>query len=268
MGPNSNLTLTTERPGVNDTKFKLTAIIPTYNNEKIIRRCLESVKWADEILVVDSHSTDQTLAICREYGARIAQHEYINSAIQKNWAIPQASHEWVLLMDSDEEIEPGFREEVESILKDSMEGIEGYRIPRKNLVYGRWVKSCGVYPDSLVRLFLKKCRYIERAVHAHIDLEPARAGELKHHIIHHDLTDLHSYHVKFARYMNYELDQLVKEGRKFRLREITLRPIYMFCWSYFYKQGFRDGIRGFLLSVLNAYYNFSMYMKLWEYEQR
>ncbi len=247
---------------------KLTAIIPTYNVETIIRRALESVKWADEILVVDSYSTDRTLDICREYGARIIQHEYINSAIQKNWAIPQAIHDWIFLLDTDEELEPGFKEEVLVILKNPPENIDGYRCARKNIIYGKWVKTCEFYPDHLIRLFRKKCRYIEREVHAHIDIAPERTGQFKHHIIHHDFTDIQSYLVKFTRYMKYELDQSVKEGRRFRLREITFRPLFMFCWTYFYKQGFRDGIRGFFLSVLNAYYNFIMYMKLWEYERR
>jgi glycosyltransferase involved in cell wall biosynthesis len=246
---------------------RLTVIIPTFNNEKMARRCLENAKWADEILVVDSFSTDGTIDICREYGARIIQHEYVNSAIQKNWAIPQAKYEWILLLDSDEELEPGFMEEVLAVLQNPSESTDGYMMPRKNLIYGKWVRTCGIYPDRLVRLFRKKCRYIEREVHAHIDIAPERTGQFKHHIIHHDFTDLHSYMIKFARYMRYEVDQLVKEGRKFSLREITLRPLYMFCWSYFYKQGFRDGVRGFLLSVLKAHYNFIMYMKLWEYER-
>ena len=246
---------------------KITSIIPTFNSEKIIRRCLESVKWADEILIVDSYSTDKTLDICKEYGARIIQHEYINSALQKNWAIPKASYDWIFLLDTDEELESGFVEEVHAVLNSPSDAIDGYWCARKNLVYGKWVKTCGYYPDYLVRLFRKKCRYIEREVHAHIDVSPGRTGELKHHIIHHDFTDLNKYLTKFPRYMRYELDQLIKEGRKFRLREVTLRPLYMFCWSYFYKQGFRDGIRGLLLSLLHAYYNFAMYMKLWEYER-
>jgi glycosyltransferase involved in cell wall biosynthesis len=246
---------------------KFTAIVPTFNNERIIRRCLESVKWADEILVVDSFSTDKTLDICREYGARIIQHAYINSALQKNWAIPQAAHEWILLLDSDEELESGFKEEVSSILGDSDQNIDGYRMARKNLIYGKWIKTCGIYPDYLVRLFRKKCRYVEREVHAHLDISPERIGSFDRHIIHYDFTDLNSYLIKFSRYMKYELDQLVKENRRFRLREITLRPLYMFCWSYLYKQGFRDGIRGFFLSVLKAHYNFTMYMKLWEEER-
>jgi glycosyltransferase involved in cell wall biosynthesis len=246
---------------------KITAIVPTFNNEKIIRRCLESVKWADEIMIVDSYSTDKTPDICKEYGARIIQHEYINSALQKNWAIPQAVYDWIFLLDSDEELEPGFREEVLAILENPPENIDGYRMARKNIVYEKWVKTCGYYPDYIVRLFRKKCRYIEREVHAHIQIAPESTGKCNHHIIHHDFTDLNSYLIKFTRYMKYEVDQLIKEGRKFRLREITLRPLYMFCWSYFYKKGFRDGIRGFLLSVLSAYYNFIMYMKLWEYER-
>ena len=247
---------------------KITAIIPTFNNAKIIRRCLESLKWADEILIVDSYSTDKTLDICREYGARIIQHEYINSALQKNWAILQAGHDWIFLLDSDEELEPGFSDEVLAILKDPPDTLDGYRCARKNLIYGKWVKSCGYYPDYLVRLFRKKCRYIEREVHAHIAIGPERTGNLTHHIIHHDLTDLGKYFAKFPRYMKYEVDQLTQEGRRFRLREITLRPAYMFCWSYFYKQGYRDGIRGFFLSVLKAHYNFVMYMKLWEHEMK
>ena len=91
---------------------KVTAIIPTFNNEKIIRRCLESVRWADEILVIDSFSTDATLDICREYGARIIQHEYINSALQKNWAILQAKHDWIFLLDTDEYLEDGLGDEI------------------------------------------------------------------------------------------------------------------------------------------------------------
>jgi glycosyltransferase involved in cell wall biosynthesis len=243
---------------------KITAIVPTFNNERIIQRCLESVKWADEILVVDSFSTDKTLDICREFGARIIQHEYINSALQKNWAIPQASHEWILLLDSDEELEQGFAEEILNKLESAPDNIDGYRCSRRNLIYGKWVKTCGYYPDYQERLFRKKCRYIEREVHARVNIAPERRGQLNHDIIHHDMPDLQKYWAKFPRYMKYELDQLIKEGRRFRLREITLRPLYMFCWSYFYKQGFRDGIRGFLLSVLLAYYNFIMYMKLWE----
>src|SRR6266478_5170400 len=97
---------------------KISVLLPTFNNAQIIRSALESIRWADEILVVDSFSTDSTLDICREYGARILQHEYVQSAKQKNWAIPQCGNEWVLQIDTDEVLEPGLREEIEAVIKN------------------------------------------------------------------------------------------------------------------------------------------------------
>jgi len=245
---------------------KVTAIVPTFNNEKIIRRCLENVIWADEILIVDSFSTDQTLEICREYTDRILQHEYVNSAHQKNWAIPQATHDWIFLLDTDEHLEEGLLDEIMEALENAEPDIEGYAFPRKNLIYGQWVKTCGIYPDSLVRLFRRKYRYQTREVHAHIDIPREKTKHFRHHIIHDDLNDLHSYLVKFARYMNYECDEYWKQGKRFTWEEITLRPLYMFFWSYILKGGYRDGLRGFLLSVNRAQYNFMIFMKLWERE--
>lgn len=243
---------------------KITAIIPTFNNEKIIGRCLESVKWADEILIVDSYSTDKTLDICKEYGARIIQHEYINSALQKNWAIPQATHEWVLLTDSDETVEPELRDEILKTLENSDSGIDAYKIPRKNYIYGVWAKHSDFYPDYNIRLFRRSCRYATREVHADIDVPVERRGTLKAHHLHDDFNDMQAYLTKFSRYMRYETDELAKRGKKFRVREVTLRPLAMFCWSYFYKSGYKDGIRGFMIAVQKAYYNFVMYMQLWE----
>src|SRR5947207_4658165 len=118
-------------------KTKLTVLIPTYNCQNHLRECLESVKWADEIFIVDSFSKDQTLDIAREYTQRIIQHEYINSAKQKNWAIPQASNDWVLLIDSDELLEPALEKEMQELLVNLPSGYDAFRIPRKNLVFGK-----------------------------------------------------------------------------------------------------------------------------------
>ena len=246
---------------------RITAIIPTFNNEKLIRRCLESVKWADEVLVVDSYSSDATLDICKEYGARIVQHEYINSALQKNWAIPQARYEWVLLTDSDEMVEPALRDEIRKLLENPDPGIDAYRIPRKNVVYGKWMRHGHYWPDYNIRLFRRSCRYATREVHADIDVPDGRLGILKAHHIHDDFNDMQAYLVKFARYMNYETDELVKRGKKFRLRNVTFRPFAMFCYSYFCRGGYKGGLRGFMIAVQKAYYNFAMYMQLWELQR-
>src|SRR5712692_7793623 len=123
----------------------ISVLLPTYNCAAIVRATLESIKWADEILVVDSFSTDGTLEICREYGARIIQHEYIQSAKQKNWAIPQCAHEWVLQVDTDEVLEPGLREEIASALAGAPAGTDGFQIPFKHHILGEWVRVCGLY---------------------------------------------------------------------------------------------------------------------------
>src|ERR1041385_634075 len=150
---------------------KLTVLIPTYNCQVHLRECLESVKWADEIFIVDSFSTDKTLDIAREYTQRIIQHEYINSAMQKNWAIPQCTNDWVLLIDSDELLEPALQQEMQALLADLPSGVDAFRIPRKNLVFGKWLKSCRMYPDYQIRLFRKAvAHYQDKEVHAHIEV--------------------------------------------------------------------------------------------------
>ena len=132
---------------------KLSVLLPTFNNAGIVRAALESVRWADEILVVDSYSTDNTLDICREYGARIIQHEYVQSAKQKNWAIPQCAHQWVLQIDTDEVLEAGLREEIQAVLESPPAGVDGFRINFKHQVLGQWVRVCGLYPEYHLRLF-------------------------------------------------------------------------------------------------------------------
>src|SRR6185295_16160861 len=122
----------------------ISILLPTFNNANLVRETLESVKWADEILVVDSFSTDGTVEICREHGARVLQHEYVNSARQKNWAAPQCRHDWVLQIDTDETLEAGSREEIEAALQSS-ETVDAFRLPRKNHVLGRWMRHAGIY---------------------------------------------------------------------------------------------------------------------------
>ncbi|MRR14508.1 glycosyltransferase family 2 protein [archaeon] len=130
----------------------LSVLIPCFNEEKNIEECLKSVSWADEIFVVDSFSTDGTLDIARKYTDRIVQHEYINSAAQKNWAIPQALHDWILIVDCDERVTPGLKNEIISIL--SMENpLDGYWIRRKNFFLGREIEHSGWGRDSVLRLF-------------------------------------------------------------------------------------------------------------------
>jgi len=141
---------------------KLSAIIPTFNEEENLRECLESVRWADEVLVVDSFSQDRTVEIASELGARVVQHEYVNSAAQKNWAIPLALHPWVLLVDADERVTLDLRDEIRELLTVEPP-FDGYWIRRANHFLGRRMEHCGWETDRVIRLFRRDvARYQDR----------------------------------------------------------------------------------------------------------
>jgi glycosyltransferase involved in cell wall biosynthesis len=244
----------------------ITALVPTYNCEKTVRACLESVKWVDRIFVVDSFSTDRTLEICREYTDSIVQHEYVNSATQKNWAMDQIDTEWTLQIDSDERLEPGLKDEIIEHLSKG-EPADGYSTRIKNLVWGKWIKGCGMYPDTRLRIFkTAKGRWSDREVHARVK-GVERVVQLQHHCIHEDLSDMSSELQQFARQvLIWESKQYFKENRRWRCWNVTLRPLALFLIYYFRHGGFREGFRGFYLSVYRAFYSFMVYSRLYEME--
>lgn len=241
-------------------------MLPTYNCEKTVRDTLESVKWADKIFVVDSFSTDRTLDICREYTDWIVQHEYVNSAAQKNWGMDQITTEWTLQIDSDEQLEPELSAEIQQRLAEPDQP-DGYTMRIKNLIWGKWVKSCGYYPNAQVRLFRSaKGRWTTREVHARLQgLETIRP--LEHHILHNDMSDISAELQQFSRQVVvWESNELIKKNRRWRWRDVTLRPIAIFLLVYFRRGGYRDGFRGFYLSVYRAFYSFMTYARLYESE--
>lgn len=246
---------------------RISILLPTFNNATTVRDTLESVKWADEILVVDSFSTDDTLSICSEYGARIMQHEYINSAKQKNWAVKQCKNEWVLQIDTDEVLEPAAREEIEHVLNHVGPEVDAFRLPRKNHVLGNWVRHAGIYPDYQTRLFRRDAgRWVEREVHAHVEV----AGEvrtLQHHILHFGMPNISKQLRNLDRYTRYEADELHKQGKQFRWTSVAIRPWLVFLNRYVRQRGFADGWRGFILCAYIAIYDFLSQAKLWELKE-
>lgn len=247
---------------------ELTVLIPTYNAEDTIKECLESVKWADDIIIVDSFSTDDTLEICREYTDRIYQHEYINSAAQKNWSLQWVYTKWLLQIDADEYIEPALRDEIISKLSTPSKK-DGYFIPIKNLVWGKWIRSCGMYPCHTVRVFrTSKGRWEERKVHARVT-GLGNVGYLKNHIVHYDVNDISDELQQFARQVVvWEANELIKKGKRWHWWDVTMRPLAIFFLYYFRQGGFKDGFRGFFLSVYRAFYSFMTYARLYEYDIR
>ena len=243
----------------------ITALVPTFNCEDTIRECLESIKWVDRIFIVDSFSTDSTLDICRDYTDWIVQHEYVNSATQKNWAMEQIEDEWVLQIDSDEYFDPELAREIQEKLANVDDHVDGFRQRRKNLIWGKWIASCKYYPDWQTRVFrAKKGRWTKREVHARVTgLD--HLVDLEHHIMHYDITDLSGEIRQFAnQVVTWEANELVKRGKRWSWIDVTLRPVAIFFLLYIRHGGFKDGFRGFYLSVYRAFYSFMTYTRLYE----
>jgi glycosyltransferase involved in cell wall biosynthesis len=245
---------------------KITVLLPTFNNAGIIRATLESVRWADEILVVDSFSTDDTLEICREFGARIVQHEYVQSSKQKNWAIPQCAHEWVLQLDTDEVLEPGAQQEIAARIAAAPDDVHAFALPRKNHVLGKWISTADLYPDLQTRVFRRDSgRFEDKEVHAHVTV-PGRIEVLEHNVLHYGMTSIGKQLSNVDRYSRYQADELRKRGKQFRWTQLAFRPFAVFGYYYFWRRGFRSGYRGFLVAAISATYDFWAHAKLWELE--
>jgi len=239
-------------------------LLPTFNEESHIEACLESVKWADEILVVDSFSTDRTLEIARRYGAKVIQHEYVNSASQKNWALPQCAHPWVLQIDADEVLESGASDEIISAVVAAPADVEAFKLPRRNHFSGRWIRHAGMYPDYQTRLLRRDAaRWADRNVHAHVQVS-RQVGTLAHHILHDGAPFLSRQLRNLDRYTRYEADELRKQGRRFTWYRLLFRPWLVFAYRYLWLQGWRDGWRGFLICAYLSVYSFFTYAKLLE----
>ncbi|HET9480903.1 MAG TPA: glycosyltransferase family 2 protein [Candidatus Polarisedimenticolia bacterium] len=241
----------------------ISVIVPTFNEEENIRECLESVAWADEILVVDSFSTDGTLAIAREFTDRVLQREYVNSASQKNWAIPQAKHRWVMVVDADERVTPGLREEIRALLSAGPSH-SGYVIRRVNHFLGRRIRHGGWARDRVLRFWDRtKGGYQEKEVHADVEVD-GPVAELKHPLNHITFRSWDSYLHKIDRYTSWGADEYLKKGKRASALDLVTRPAARFFKRYIVQLGFLDGIPGLMITGIDTWVVFVKYARLWE----
>jgi glycosyltransferase involved in cell wall biosynthesis len=250
-------------------RSKITALIPACNEEANIADCMASVAWADEVFVVDSFSRDRTVEIARAAGARLVQHEYVNSATQKNWAIPQASHEWVLIVDADERVTPALKDEILAVLEADARGektvCDGYRIGRLNHFMGRRVRYCGWQSDTCLRLFRRdKGRYQDRQVHADVEIDNGSIGRLSAKMLHYTFVSFDQYMKKFNQYTTWAAGDRARRTKQVRWYHLTLRPAGRFLKQYVLKRGFLDGQVGLVVCTLAAFSVFMKYAKLME----
>lgn len=245
----------------------LSVLIPAYNSSSDLAELLPTLRWADEVVVVDSFSTDDTVAVAFGHGARVIQHEYINSAKQKNWAIPQCVHEWVLLIDTDERLPDALQAELQSILQQGIaEEVEAYRVARQTMFLGKWLRTMNLWPDYQTRLF-RKCvgRYEDKEVHADVKVG-GRTLTLQQSLIHNATPSLSKQINLLDRYSRYQADELAKRGRGFRWRDLLWRPPAAFAYYFLWKRGFLEGFRGLFVAFSIMTFSFFTYAKLWEKE--
>jgi glycosyltransferase involved in cell wall biosynthesis len=244
----------------------ISAIIVCYNEEKNIGRCLKSLKWCDEIVVIDSFSTDRTVEICRQFTDIVIQRAWAGYRDQKAFAHSQATKEWVLMVDSDEEVTPELQNEIREQLIATGAHYAGFLLPRLVFYLNRWWRRGGWYPDYDVRLFRRdRARWDGMEPHEKIIVDGA-VRRLRHPLHHFSYRNIEDHLQRINRFTSISSTELRKEGKQWHLSDALLRPAFRFCRSYFLKGGFREGFAGFYVAVSAAVYVFLKYAKLWELE--
>jgi glycosyltransferase involved in cell wall biosynthesis len=246
----------------------LSVAIVAMNEEVDIGRTLESVRWADEIVLVDSGSIDRTCEIARQYGAKVVIEPWRGYAAQKNYAIDLCTQPWVLSLDADEEIGAGLADEIRSVLGDP-DALNGYWISRKHLFLNRWIRFGGFYPDPYMRLFRSGQAFVTGTdFRDHIELKKGvsqQTGRFKSALVHYAHPTLSHYLGRMNRYSSLAAETSVGKGYcGFSISDIVLRPFVNFIYNYFFRLGFLDGREGLLQHLYHAVYVSSKYAKAWE----
>lgn len=241
----------------------LSVIVITKNEERRIRRCLESVRWADEIVVVDSGSTDETLKICREFTDRILVRSFDTFSSQKNAALDRATGDWVLSLDADEVVSPSLTDELCAMLGRDGDGCNAFVLRRENYFCGRPIRYVWGR-DALVRVVRRGCGRFRGEVHEKLGVS-GRIGELTQALLHYNSENLHEYVAKNNLYTSLEAQLRYHRGEQSHSVRLFLSPLRVFLFRYIRLQGFRDGKTGFILCVLLAFFTFLVHLKLLEF---
>jgi glycosyltransferase involved in cell wall biosynthesis len=245
---------------------RLTVLVPCKNERANIEPCIESVRQiADEILVADSGSTDGTLERIAEMGdCRVIEREYIHSGDFKNWAIPQASHPWVFIVDADERVKPELAREIERILRDPPD-CDGYWIYRENYFLGHRIRFSGWRSDKVLRLFRRDLgRYVGQTDHAEIEISSGKVGKLRCRLKHLAYSDYDQYFRKFQRYTTFQAQLWYREGRRPNPLKLVLTGPLRFLHTYVIRLGFLDGLAGLQVCALTGFSSFMKQVRLWE----
>lgn len=240
---------------------RLSVVVIAKDEEHNLGRCLGSVGWADEIVVIDNCSTDRTAKIAAEFGARTFSTEWRGFGPAKQDGVRHATGDWILSLDADEEVSESLAAEIRKVVAKETKYV-GFNIPRRTRFLGRWIYHCGWYPDPVLRLFRKdQGTFNDAVVHERVVLEGS-TGNLSGELLHYSYPSLEVYLQKFNRYTTLAAGEGHRQGRVASWFDIAIRPISAFIKHYFLKRGFLDGTEGFLISALSSVYVLVKYAKL------
>lgn len=246
--------------------MKISVSITTFNEEKNIEKTLKNIKgFADEIIIIDGESKDKTVSIARKYTEKIfVVPNNLNLNVNKQIGIEKCKGDWILYLDADETLEDELKKEIKNIIGTKTE-FTGFYIPRKAIVFGKWMKHGGHYPDYQLRLFKNgKGKFPITSVHDFLKVK-GKLGHLKRSIIHDGhYRSLHQHMIKVNNYTTNDAEQMIKNGVKKSRINIFFMPIMLFFYNYFYRLGFIDGWYGFVLALESAHYQFVLYVKYFE----
>ncbi len=247
---------------------KLSVVTIALNEERNIVECLESVRWADELIVVDSGSLDNTVDLAQRFPAKVMQMEWRGYGATKNEALQHATGDWVLWLDADERVTPELAAEIKQRIREDDKSVAGYTVARRAYFLGKWIKHSGWYPSRVTRLFRRSSgKFSETKVHERLLLDGVTA-DLHNDLLHYTDPDLHHYFEKFNRYTSLAAEDLQAAGKPFSLYDVIVRPPFVFFKMFIMRLGFLDGIHGFVLSVASMSYVFVKYAKLWELQKK
>lgn len=240
--------------------MKISATIITLNEERNVARAIESLRCADEIVVVDSGSTDRTVEIAEKLGARVVESGWPGYASQKNYAAAQASNDWILSLDADESLSEALEAEIWRLKKRGPD-CDAYTMPRMAKYLGRWIRHSGWYPDHKVRLYdRRKCTWVGKFVHETVKVD-GKLGCLDANLLHFTCDSLSEHLRSMDRYTTLAAQQLLENGEKATFARILLTPPWTFFQTYVLKLGFLDGLEGLAIANMAALYNFVKYAK-------
>jgi len=248
--------------------YKISAVISAYNEEKNIEKTLKSLAFADEIVVINNSSTDKTEQIAKKYTNNVftQKNDPLRIDLQKNFGFEKATSDFILSIDADEVVSEELALEIKNILEhpSQIEYIDGFWIPRKNIIFGKWIENTGWYPDYQLRLFRKgKGKYGAKHVHEHLQIE-GQTAKLKEHLVHYNYESILQFITKTLNYAQNEAENILEKGYEFNYFDAIRFPVAEFLSRFFARKGYKDGFHGLILSLLMSFYHFIIFTLIWE----